>query len=88
MTRARFKFGKSYTRRRFLTLAAGLGAAAAFPVPPVHPAGPVLTRPIPRTRERLPVIGLGTAVIFDIGEDAAARAERRAVIQTMLVQVN
>jgi len=29
-------------------------------------------------------VGLGTAIVFDIGDDAARRAERRAVIQTML----
>jgi len=45
---------------------------------------PVLTRPIPRTGERLPVVGLGTAIVFDIGNDAARRAERGAVIRTLL----
>ena len=30
--------------------------------------GPVLTRPIPATGERLPMIGLGTAIVFDIGD--------------------
>ncbi len=46
--------------------------------------GQVLLRPIHRTKELLPVIGLGTAIVFDIGADAAKRAERTAVIQTLL----
>ncbi|MFN0299573.1 MAG: aldo/keto reductase [Burkholderiales bacterium] len=46
-------------------------------------AGPVLTRPIHRSKELLPVIGLGTAIVFDIGADAAKRAERTAVIRTL-----
>ena len=45
---------------------------------------PVLTRPIPRTKEALPVIGLGTAIIFDIGGDTAKRSERTQVIHTLL----
>lgn len=83
MSDARFFSSKTYTRRDVLALAAG--AAAALPLGLARAAGnPVLTRPIPRTGERLPAVGLGTAIIFDIGEDAARRAERRAVIQTML----
>src|SRR5277367_4339106 len=55
------------TRRRALALFAGLGltpfqsvlAAALVTVAP-GPTAPILTRPIPSTGERLPVIGLGT----------------------------
>jgi hypothetical protein len=75
------------TRREALAMTAGLGAAALG----IAPAGAatasakaLLTRPIPRTGERLAVVGLGTAVVFDIGDDAAQRAERRAVIETLL----
>jgi len=77
-----------FTRREALAMTAGLGAAAALGISPVRaataPANAVLTRPIPRTGERLAVIGLGTAIVFDIGSDAAQRAERRAVIDTLL----
>jgi len=76
------------SRREVLTLAAGLGAAAALRFAPARSqtaaAKPLLTRPIPRTGERLAVVGLGTAIVFDIGNDAAKRAERRSVIQTLL----
>lgn len=72
------------TRRQMLTLAGGLAASALLAPMPHAATGELQTRPIPRTGERLPVIGLGTAIVFDIGEDAAKRAERRAVIQTMI----
>lgn len=41
-------------------------------------------RPIPSSGEAMPVIGLGTWQAFDIGNDAAALAQRRAVIETLL----
>lgn len=43
----------------------------------------IQTRPIPKTGEALPVIGLGTWQTFDIGADRRARAEREAVLQTL-----
>jgi len=79
----RFPGGKFFSRREILAFGAGIGAAAALRITPVFAAaGPVLTRPIPRTGERLPVIGLGTAIIFDF--DSSSDAAKRAVIQTML----
>lgn len=77
-----------FTRREALAMTAALGAAAALRIPPAGAAAasakPLLVRPIPRTGERLPVVGLGTAIVFDIGSDAAQRAERRRVIETLL----
>ena len=73
-----------FSRREVLALGAGLSAAALGITPARAAEMPVLMRPIPRTGERLAVIGLGTAIIFDIGDDAARRAERRSVIQTLL----
>jgi len=76
------------SRREVLSLAAGLGAAAAVGIAPARAqraaAKPLLVRPVPRTGERLAVVGLGTAIVFDIGNDARSRAERRSVIQTLL----
>jgi len=62
-------------RRRLLqaALAAAAGTAAA--------EGPVLRRPIPRSGETLPVIGLGTWLTFDIGRSAFDLARRRQVLQ-------
>lgn len=77
-----------FTRREALAMTASLGAAAALGIAPASAATasvqPLLTRPVPRTGERLPVVGLGTAIVFDIGSDAPKRAERRAVIETLL----
>lgn len=42
------------------------------------------TRPIPRTGEPLPVIGLGTWSTFDVGPDAAKRAALGRVLQDFL----
>jgi aryl-alcohol dehydrogenase-like predicted oxidoreductase len=85
MADTRFRTGRFVSRREFLSLGAGIGVAAALRSAPASAAaGPILTRSVPRTGERLPVVGLGTAIVFDIGDDAARRAERRAVIQTML----
>lgn len=83
MTHTRPAIGRTLSRREILALAVGVAAALPFGRAAAA-AAPVLTRPIPRTGERLPVVGLGTAIIFDIAEDAAKRAERRAVIQTMI----
>jgi diketogulonate reductase-like aldo/keto reductase len=45
---------------------------------------PIITRPIPRTGERLPVIGLGTSVVFDIGDNKTLRATLIEVIRTLV----
>jgi diketogulonate reductase-like aldo/keto reductase len=44
----------------------------------------LLTRPIPRTGEALPAIGLGTWQTFDVGPDPAARAPLRQVLDAFL----
>ncbi len=76
---------KLYTRRAILALGAGL-AAGTLPGMSAAQSKPaaVLTRLIPKTGEPLPVIGLGTAIIFDIHDDAAQRAERTRVIHALL----
>jgi len=66
-------------------LALGLSVAATTPFSAAQSAAaPVLARAIPRSGEKLPIIGLGTAIIFDIGNDAEKRAERSKVIHTLL----
>ena len=69
------------TRRRWLASIAAAGAAAAlrpartFARPPADAAGPgpLRTRPIPSTGEKLALIGLGSWITFNVGEDVAAR---------------
>jgi diketogulonate reductase-like aldo/keto reductase len=44
----------------------------------------IATRPIPRTGEALPVVGLGTWQTFDVGAGAAAREPLRQVLDAFL----
>lgn len=68
-----------------LAMAAGLAASALPGLSQAQGAArPLITRLIPKTKEPLPVIGLGTAIIFDIHDDTAQRAERAKVINTFL----
>lgn len=69
-----------YTRRKFLTTsaiaAAGLGLAACRDAAQAQAptasasaaAGPLNTRAIPSTGERIPVIGMGTSGSFEVGQ--------------------
>jgi diketogulonate reductase-like aldo/keto reductase len=44
----------------------------------------MLTRPIPSSGEAMPVIGLGTSQVFDVGADAAARQPLAEVLRLWL----
>ena len=71
----------TFSRRHFLRSLSGLGLAAlAWPVRGQPAAG--LQRAIPKSGERLPVIGMGTWLTFAVGEDSTARAMRTRVVQT------
>lgn len=79
------------SRREALTwlLAAGAargisGANAQSPAGGAAPA--LLTRAIPHSGEHLPVVGLGTAIVFDVGETAAERAGPEAVVRALVAQ--
>ncbi len=72
------------SRRTFLAAltAAAAGAAlrpprlGAYPGPAMSAAagsGPILTRAIPSSGEALPLVGLGSSITFNVGEDVAAR---------------
>lgn len=68
-------------RRTFLQLLATL-AAAPFGARLAYSATTeVITRAIPSTGERLPVIGMGSWMTFDVGDDAALRANRIPVLR-------
>ena len=82
MDQSEFPNRRRYSRRDILALGGAIAAAAALPR--AAAAGPVMTRPIPRTGERLPVVGLGTAIVFDVGADAARRAVQSAVIAALV----
>lgn len=69
-------------------LAAGVALAAQPAVAAVSPVvaqdAALRTRPIPSSGEPLPVVGLGTSIVFDMGDDAARRSEGRRVIETLV----
>ena len=43
-----------------------------------------MTRPIPHGGERIPIVGIGTAVIFDYQDDPAKQAARSEVIKALV----
>jgi diketogulonate reductase-like aldo/keto reductase len=69
------------TRRRLLGAIAATGAAAALrpargfahPPPTGVGPGPLVTRPIPSSGEALPLVGLGSWITFNVGDDPAGR---------------
>ena len=79
----------SPSRRRFLdsalatSVVAGLGAMAGpghlFAATPA--AGPMLTRPIPSSGEKLPVIGAGTSGSYDVALDSPEYAQLQQVVK-------
>jgi aryl-alcohol dehydrogenase-like predicted oxidoreductase len=73
---------KKINRRYFLQTLAVLGAG--FTLTPRAVFGEsqkAITRAIPSSGERLPVIGMGTSRTFDAGNDQAARQQLTAVLQ-------
>jgi diketogulonate reductase-like aldo/keto reductase len=72
------------TRREALRLAAAAACIAVVPPSLNAQANPtMLTRPIPSTKEPLPVVGVGTWQTFDVGDDRAAREERKEVLRIL-----
>jgi diketogulonate reductase-like aldo/keto reductase len=72
------------TRRRFCQTVLACAASAGVSAARGGEEDGMLTRVIPSSGESLPVIGLGTSEVFDVGADAAARAPLRDVLRTLL----
>ena len=79
------------SRREALVLCAGAGAGLLTPrsqasdqAAPTVAAAPLRTRPIPHGTERLPVVGLGTAIVFDVGPNLQERAGCSAVVRALV----
>jgi len=60
--------------------AVGTLAAALAMRPASAQSSGIISRPIPASGEQLPLIGLGTWQVFDVGNDRAARAPLREVL--------
>jgi aryl-alcohol dehydrogenase-like predicted oxidoreductase len=70
------------TRREF---AIGPAAVLLARTACAQSSAPLITRAIPKTGERLPSVGLGTAEVFDSG-DAATRSKAATVVHALLDQ--
>ena len=57
-----------------------IGAAAALSLG-AGPKQTVITKPIPSSKEQIPVIGLGTWQTFDVGSSSSSRTQLRDVLQ-------
>lgn len=68
-------------RRLFLKLLTGLGAVATLGPGNAASHSPSITKTIPSTGEKIPVIGMGTWRTFDVGDDEKQRATRVKVLQ-------
>lgn len=58
------------------------GAASLVPGFPASARATIHTRPIPSTGERIPTVGMGTWLTFDVGADSWLRDERAKVLRT------
>jgi diketogulonate reductase-like aldo/keto reductase len=69
MNRPRF-----LSRRTLISSLAAAGAASVLrPLSAAPSRSPILTRPIPSTGERLPLVGLGSSITFNVGDDVRGR---------------
>ena len=69
------------SRRDFAALAAA--ALLARPVLAQNDAGPMITRAIPSTGERVPVVGLGTARVF-ARDDERTRGAAAGIVRVLV----
>ena len=75
------------TRRDYLRLAAAIGAATVLPDRLLRAveSGDLITRPIPKTGEELPIVGLGSAATFrsvaQTGNSTALSAVIKALVE-------
>jgi aryl-alcohol dehydrogenase-like predicted oxidoreductase len=72
------------SRREFSRCAAALGIAGLLPALARGAEPAIVTRPIPSSGERVPAVGLGTARVFDVGDDASGRAALEQVLRALV----
>jgi diketogulonate reductase-like aldo/keto reductase len=73
-TRNRMPQPPTLSRRTLLASVIAAGAASVLrPLTQGTRPGSILTRPVPSTGEKLPLVGLGSWITFNVGNDAAGR---------------
>ena len=72
------------SRRDLLVTAAGAAMLSALPSLVWAQGAPIMTRPIPSSGEPLPIVGIGTSIVFDFENDPAKYAARRQVLQDLV----
>jgi diketogulonate reductase-like aldo/keto reductase len=81
MAGSRLEQNTTLTRRSMIgAIAAGAAATMLRPLSALAQSAP-LTRPIPSSGERLPLVGLGTWITFNVGDDPELREECAAVMR-------
>lgn len=70
------------SRRRFMATTAALGAVTGLGKPAIAAPSSLLTKTIPASGESLPIIGMGSWITLNVGNDPALRAARLKVVQT------
>jgi diketogulonate reductase-like aldo/keto reductase len=76
------------TRRQLLAAGPGLALAPALGWGPAHAAstGNRITRPIPASGERIPAVGMGTWITFNVGDDLELRRQRKRILETFFAR--
>jgi aryl-alcohol dehydrogenase-like predicted oxidoreductase len=79
---------REFTRKQFLAAAGGAASLAAMPVRVSAQASAIVTRGIPKSKnkEQLPVIGLGTAQDFGAGGAPEAVAQKEQVVRELVAK--
>ncbi|MGF6226808.1 diketogulonate reductase-like aldo/keto reductase [Inquilinus ginsengisoli] len=74
------------SRRTLLGALAASGAAPLLPIPAATGKAAPVTRPIPSTGEALPVVGLGSWITFNVGDDPQARDDCAEVMRAFFAE--
>lgn len=77
---------RDFSRRDMLKITGAAGAGLALGAIPLYGRqsrqGPFILRPIPSTGEEIPIVGIGTARRYNVGESAQERAPLKEVLRS------
>ncbi len=74
----------SMSRRQVLKLMGAVGVAGTLPWRLLNASDTMLRRPIPSSGEMLPVVGLGTSQVFNVGDDQDELAPLAEVLRLLV----